>query len=250
MELSRAQRSLIRSLHTRHGRRKSGCCLVEGVRAVSELLNARRDLLEFAVCTAGNEPDNFSGLLFKVPESVFAELSATVNAQGIMAICRTPECAGDDVPVCDPYIVALDRVSDPGNFGTICRTARAAGLNELWLTEGSVDPFGDKAIRAALGSQFLMNIRFFADLRAMRDFGGSAGYGPLWLTDPHQGENCFTAAGLYDRTILVIGNEGGGVADLENAPRVMIPMPGNFESLNAAQAATIFIFNQVANTFR
>ncbi len=246
MELTRAQRSLIRSLHTRHGRRKSGMCIVEGVRAVSELIAADAALAQFIVVSgAGLLPDGYAGAVYQVSESVFGELSATVNSQGVLAVCRTPEYTGADVPVNDAFIVALDRVADPGNFGTICRTAKAAGLTELWITAGTVDPFGDKAVRSALGAQFSMNIRLFDDLKAMRDFGASRNYGPLWLTDPHQGENCFTAERLYDRSILVIGNEAGGVAELADAPRVTIPMPGNFESLNAAQAATIFIFGYV-----
>ena len=131
----------------------------------------------------------------------------------------------------------------------ICRTAKASGLQELWLTAGSVDPYGDKAIRSALGAQFSMKIRFFPDLDRLAEAAAAFGYGPVWLTDPHQGENLYRVRDLYRKTVLVIGSEGAGVSDLADGKRVMIPMPGNFESLNAAQAATIFLFEAVRRQY-
>ena len=83
------------------------------------------------------------------------------------------------------------------------------------------------------------------DLAALQQAAAHFGYGPVWLTDPHRGNDLFAEEALYERSVLVIGSEGGGVAELEGAPRVHIPMPGNFESLNAAQAATIFLFEAV-----
>ncbi len=245
MSLTRAQTALLRSLYTRHGRKKTGRCVVEGVRAVGELCAAAPELVDFFVCENGVIPplDNIS--CCNVSETEFSGISATVHGQGLLAVARVPESPGEDIPVGDPYILALDRVGDPGNFGTICRTAKASGLNELWLTGGSVDPYGDKALRSGLGSQFRMRIRFFPDLDALAASARKAGYGPVWLTDPHAGENLYRVPDLYRKTVLVIGSEGSGVGELSGADRVMIPMPGNFESLNAAQAATIFLFEAV-----
>ncbi len=246
VELTRAQRALLKSLYTRHGRKKSARCVCEGLRAVGELFAARPDLVEFTVCTgecAGKL--QIPGDCFIVSPETFSELAGTVNAQGILCVARIPEEPAPDTPCRDRFILALDRIGDPGNFGTICRTARAAGLTELWFTRGSVDPYGDKAVRAALGAQFSMKLRSFIDLETLRRSAAAIGFGPVYLTDPHQGESCFAAAGLYERTVVVIGCESTGVGDLDGAPRVMIPMPGKFESLNAAQAATIFLFEYV-----
>ena len=244
MELSRANRALLRSLYTRHGRKKSGCCVVEGPRAVSELIAAAPGLIRFLIHT-DDVPPAVDAPCIPVTESEFHELSGTIHGQGILAVAQSPAFIPAGEPADDPYLFALDRVADPGNFGTICRTARAAGLRELWITEGTADPYGDKALRSGLGSQFAMRIRFFPDLNALRQAAEAIGYGPVWLTDPHAGSSLYAEPDLYRRSVVVIGSEGGGVADLEQAPRVMIPMPGNFESLNAAQAATIFLFESV-----
>ena len=84
-----------------------------------------------------------------------------------LAVAETPPEAGStDVPQ-EPFLLALDGVGDPGNFGTICRTLRAAGLSELWYTKGSIDPYGDKAVRSALGAQFSLKLRSFEDLAGL-----------------------------------------------------------------------------------
>ncbi|MBO5762507.1 MAG: RNA methyltransferase [Lentisphaeria bacterium] len=245
MELSRAQAALIRALFTRHGRKKNRCCVVEGPRAVGELLAGRPESVRFLVRSANVPFDPQGHPMAELTESRFAELSSTVNSQGILAVAEIPQEPGMEDAPADPWIFALDRVADPGNFGTICRTARASGLTELWLTVGTADPYGDKALRSGLGSQFTMRFRTFPDLAALQQAAAHFGYGPVWLTDPHRGNDLFAEEALYERSVLVIGSEGGGVAELEGAPRVHIPMPGNFESLNAAQAATIFLFEAV-----
>ncbi len=247
-ELSRKNCALVRSLHTRHGRKKSNCCLCEGVRAVTELCTLRPELVHFAVATERGLADYGRELpceLFLLPEPEFAELAGTVNSQGILAVAGVPpERDAHTVPD-EPFLLALDGVGDPGNFGTICRTLRAAGLETLWYTKGSIDPFGDKAIRSAMGAQFALKLRSFADLAALRSEAEKFGFNRFYLTDPHDGESCFAAEGLFDRSVVVIGGEANGATMLENSLHVMIPMPGKFESLNAAQAATVFLFEYV-----
>ncbi|WP_294481319.1 RNA methyltransferase [uncultured Victivallis sp.] len=244
--LTRRQESLIRSLYTRHGRRKAKCCVCEGLRAARELYTLRPDLVRFTVATeAGSNALAIPGECCIVGEEKMRELSGTVNSQGILAVAAIPEEPSPDERPADPFLFAVDRLGDPGNFGTICRTLRAAGLSELWYTKGSIDPYGDKAVRSALGAQFSLKLRSFEDLAGLSGAAKRFGYAETWLTDPHDGENCFTAPALYDRSVIVIGGEANGVSPLPGAKHVMIPMPGNYESLNAAQAATIFLFEYV-----
>ena len=244
--LTRKHESLIRSLYTRHGRRKAQCCVCEGVRAARELYTLRPELVRFTVATeAGCKAVAIPGERFLVGEEKMRELSGTVNSQGILAVAAIPEEPPAHVRPADPFLFAIDQLGDPGNFGTICRTLRAAGLSELWYTKGSIDPFGDKAVRSALGAQFALKLRSFETLAALSDAAKHFGYTETWLTDPHDGESCFTAPNLYDRSVIVIGGEANGVTPLEGVRHVMIPMPGNYESLNAAQAATIFLFEYV-----
>lgn len=242
-ELSRNQENLLKSLSTRHGRKKSGLCLCEGFRCCGEVFEKCPDLIEFTVCReelAERYPQAFT-----LPAHKFDQLSATENPQGIMAVVRRPEEPAGDVPPVDPFMLVLDQVGDPGNFGTILRTAKAAGLTELCYTKGSADPYSEKIIRSAMAAQFTMKLRCFEDLAATRDFLLKYGYGKFYRTDPHEGSSCFTEPGLFDRSAVIIGSEAHGAGELAGAKPVTIPMPGNFESLNAAQAATIFIFEYV-----
>ena len=247
MELTRKEKTLIKALSTRNGRRRSGCCRCEGVRAVRELLDNHPQLVQFTVATErglaalpGKKPDE----LRMVSEKEFEEFSATVNSQGIITIAAIPP--EPEAPVSGDFILALDQLGDPGNFGTIIRTFRAAGGRELWYTKGSIDPWGDKAIRSGMGAQFGLNMRRFETLDALASRAGECGYTNFFIADPHEGESCFTCEGLFDHSVIVIGGEPNGVlGGYAPAGKVIIPMPGDYESLNAAQAATIIIFESV-----
>ena len=251
MKPSRKQLALIRALYTRHGRKKSGRCICEGIRCCSEIYQSRPELVEFSVATAAAAARNTNpGERFLVSETDFAALAATVNAQGVLAVVRPPAPPLPTDRPADSFILALDQVGDPGNFGTIVRTAKAAGLTEIWYTAGAVDPYNDKVIRSALAAQFLLKLRQFSDLPALCAQAAQFGFPTVYLTDPHRGENCFQQSALYCRSVVVIGSEGNGVTPLPGGIPVTIPMPGKFESLNAAQAATIFIFEYVRRQFQ
>jgi len=242
--LPQKQKALIKSLYSRHGRKKTSLCLCEGVRCCEELLLAAPELVQFTVCRESLQIDfETSPDTYIIPDHEFAKLAATVNSQGILCVAELPEFAA--VKPNDDFIFVLDQVSDPGNFGTILRTAKAAGLNELWYTAGSVDPFNDKTIRSAMAAQFSMRLRVFPDLKSLSETALEYGYQSFYLTDPHEGADLFTEKSLYKKSIVIIGSEAHGVSELAGAKRVTIPMPGKFESLNAAQAATIFLFEYV-----
>ncbi|MEG2076864.1 MAG: RNA methyltransferase [Victivallaceae bacterium] len=245
--MSKRQSALLRTLQSRHGRKRSEFCRCEGVRCCSEVYARNPELVCFSVATAERAAElAIPGELVLLSENELREYGETVNMQGVVAVVKRPETAAFVKDECtQDFIPVLDQVGDPGNFGTILRTAKAAGLNEVWYTAGSVDPYNDKVIRSALSAQFSMNLRCFDNLEALRQFGVENGYPAIFLTDPHRGENCFTAEKLFFRSLVVIGSEGHGVSEVLDAQRVTIPMPGNFESLNAAQAATIFIFEYV-----
>ena len=242
--LPQKQKTLIKSLYTRHGRKKTSLCICEGVRCCEELLTAAPQLVKFTVCRESLQIDfKISPVSYIIPDHEFAKLASTVNSQGILCIAEVPAPAA--VKPEDDFIFALDRVGDPGNFGTILRTAKAAGLTELWYTTGSVDPFNDKTIRSAMAAQFSMRLRVFPDLKSLSETAYKYKYKNFYLTDPHEGADLFTEKPLYKKSVVIIGSEAHGVGELEGAKRVTIPMPGKFESLNAAQAATIFLFEYV-----
>lgn len=247
MQLTHREKTLLDALTTRGGRKRSGCCRCEGVRAVRELLDNYPELVQFTVATErglasfpGEMPEN----LRMVSEKEFQAISGTVSPQGVIAVAKIPADAVGEVE--GGYILALDQLGDPGNFGTIARTLRAAGGRELWYTKGSIDPWGDKAIRSAMGAQFGLRLRRFDTLQLLAHSASEAGYGKFFIADPHEGENCFTVPGLFDKSVIVIGGEPNGVmGSCDFSRKVIIPMPGNYESINAAQAATVLIFESV-----
>ena len=163
-------------------------------------------------------------------------LSQTVTPQGVLAIARreTVEAAAALTAAGDagwPLIV-LDGVQDPGNVGTICRSAAAAGAPALAVLDGSADPLGPKAIRASAGCVFRLTVArgTWADLAGVPGYGASAGGGlPIWEAE------------LERAQLLALGGEVRGLrrTDLD---LVSIPMAPGVESLNVGAAAAILLF--------
>ena len=240
---TKRETALLRSLATRQGRRKSCCCRCEGLRAVRELLEFFPDNVLFCVGTEKTLQEiTFDPKRLRVlPEHLFAAVSGTVSPQGIIAVSEIPE---PEKEISGEFIFALDGIGDPGNFGTIARSCRAAGVRELWYSAGTVDPWSDKAVRSGMGAQFGLNVRGFDSLDTLLTSAAEKGYGKFFYADPHGGESCFTAPGLFDRSVVIIGGEPSG-SHVERAQSINIPMPGNYESINAAQAATVLIFEYV-----
>ncbi len=241
--LTRRRESLIRTLYTRHGRKKHGLCICEGLRSCRDLFLSNPELIEFMVCADDVEADFPGKDICRISRQEFKSLTATIEAQGIMAVVRRPEPPAG-LPA-DPFILVLDRVADPGNLGTIIRTARAVGLTELWYTSGSADPYSDKVIRSAMASQFVIGLREFSTLEELTAALRQAGYDRIYRTDVGTGANCFTEEGLFTRSAIVMGSEAHGAGKIEGSTLLTIPMPGDAESLNVAQAATIILFEHV-----
>lgn len=255
--LTHRQRKELGQLQSRHGRRKSERFVAEGLRACSEALYQRPDWLDFLVCSqsfaADPDHDNLlrrartaaSGAAVEVvPDREFETLAATETPQGVLGVLHRPE-TGVPETVADPFVLVLDRIREPGNLGTILRTAWAVGLSSVWLTEGCADPFGAKVVRAGMGAQFSLRLVLAGDLAAVREQLAARGRQPLYLTVPKASLSCFAAGFDLTGAALVIGNEADGIADLTLGPLVTIPMPGKAESINAAQAATVLLFDAV-----
>ena len=141
----------------------------------------------------------------------------------------------------DPCILVLDGLQEPGNVGTILRTALAVGLKEVVLTRGTADPYNPKVVRSGMGAHFKLRICQVANLQEIKDNIS----GKLWLTTPRDGASCYDEEFELANGALVFGEEGNGIADFSLGTKVTIPMPGDAESLNVAQAATVFLFEGV-----
>jgi RNA methyltransferase, TrmH family len=223
-------------------RREQGRHLVEGPNAVAEALAA--GVVDEVFCTdegvAAAVPDVVAVTL--VDDAVLAKLADAVTPQGIVAVARSRTAPLAEV-VGAGVLVVLDRVADPGNAGTIVRSADALGARAVVLTSGSVDVFGPKAVRAAVGSTYHLPLVTGVDLtevaaacaaRSQRIVGLDAG-----------GDELLSAmAALTGPVALVLGNEAHGLdaatAELLDTT-VAIPLHPRAESLNVAAAAAIAI---------
>ncbi len=178
---------------------------------------------------------------FEVSAGAADAVAGTAGPQGIVCVCRMPEPAGNAHLIAPGRrCVALDQVQDPANLGAVIRTAEALGIDAV-IVGGGCDVYNPKTLRSAMGSVFRMHILQTGDLAALLEQAASAGLGTVALvTDPSADDirSVDTGAGF----VCVVGNEGAGVgARTLQACRVKasIPMRGKTESLNAAAAAAI-----------
>ena len=236
---------LISNLSNRHFRKKNGYTLVEGLRCCRELILSSSDSIIHYFCTSSfAESSDFIQLPNLQPvvlsDDDFAKLSETETPQGVLAVLKIPESVPPKATG-TPFTLLLDRVADPGNMGTILRTAWAVGLDSCWLVKGSADPFSPKSIRSGMGAQFALNIHQFDSLDEAVATAKEFGVQNIWCTMPSDGVSIFDDSFQCSGSVLIIGNEANGISNPKLGRAVTIPMPGHAESLNAAQAATVFL---------
>lgn len=240
LSLSNPRIKDLRKLRDAPARARDGLFLVEGEHLVEEALKAGQ-ALEILVENARLE--QYAGLLqgdlalTSVSPQIIKSLSDSKTPQGIMALCRCPQAP--QAP--GQRIVALNRMQDPGNVGTILRTLDAAGFDTLVLDKDSADPYSPKALRASMGAIFHVPILRCEDLE-----------GFLELHPPYQliagdlnGSPFFDHPPFSDRLCILIGNEGRGISEnlLKKADlKLKLPIPGKAESLNAAVACGIMVY--------
>lgn len=177
----------------------------------------------------------------EIAADLMDRLSDTQHAQGILLVCETPQF---DLPPESTSIIALDRVNDPGNIGTILRSAAALELDGVLLTPGTTDPFSPKAMRAAMGAQLHLPILWKepADIKRLCQTAKK----PMALiaTTMECGDACWDAD-LTSPLCLIIGNEANGISEellaLSNRC-VKIPIAEDVESFNAAVAAAVLMY--------
>ena len=235
----------LRALNRGKGRLDQGRFLVEGEKLILEALGCGLTIRE-ALAEEGREDFAFEleeegARAFIVPRELLSTVCDTVTPQGV--------CASFDIPAPLPpdrapkRIVALDGVPDPGNLGTIWRTADAAGFGALLLGAGCADPISPKVQRSAMGSGFRVPFMLTGDLPGTLAQLRQKGYRAV-ISDL-KGEDFYHRPDPGDRFILVIGNEARGISEATRAQadmRLRLPMRGGAESLNAAVAAGILMY--------
>ena len=236
----------LRELKNRRAREESGLILVEGEVMIREALGCglkMHDLLADERHEAlARELETRGARCFCVPRSILETVCETRTPQGVCASFTAPEpLSVDALP---DVVVALDGVQDPGNVGTIWRTADAAGFQGLLLGEGSADPLSPKVLRAAMGSGF--RLPFYQAAPLSDALISLSGRGYTIIASDLGGEDFYRRADPGSRMVLVIGNEARGISDAVRQcadMRVKLPMRGGAESLNAAIAAAILMYD-------
>jgi len=241
----------VRALHRAPERRARGLCLLEGVRLIETALDAGARLVEVYVVPEFVTSERGRRLVDRlrkravpvrpVAERVLRHMSDTQEPQGIVATAAMQEASPEVFAGCTALVIA-DRISDPGNLGTLVRTAAAAGAG-LWATAGSADLYEPKVLRASMGTLFLVPHR-----QRLTIAEAVAGVRTLGLTlvaaDAH-GATEYSSMDWRRPFALVIGSEAHGVSPglREAAAQVVyLPMAPGVESLNAAVTGAVLLF--------
>jgi TrmH family RNA methyltransferase len=228
-----------------------GVMLAEGVRLVGEAVQARVPVLEALVSPrlAGDalrtRLQEVAASFLEASDDVLAAASAVETPQGVAVLLRRPVAGDQDLlrGAVAPLVVVAAGVRDPGNLGSLLRTAEAAGATGCVTLRGGADPFRDKAVRGSMGSVFRLPVRHGLDVAGVVAF---AQRHALQLVVADGGAVLdYTAADLRPALALVVGAEAAGVPDALRtaaAVRVRIPLQAPVESLNVAVAAGVLLY--------
>jgi len=245
-------KNLLKLAHSSRERRKSNLTLLDGVHLIAayrEHIGAPRSWI---VCDSGADNSEIKLMLdearplevFVLANGLFAEISSVTPDVGIVALIPTPAPVAprSDADFC----ILLDGIQDPGNLGSILRSAAAAGVSDVMLSKQCAFAWSPRVLRAGMGAHFMLKLHEHADLL---DY--VVRYDGKIVATCARAEQTIFEIDLKGKLALLIGNEGAGISDALlriASQRVTIPMPGKTDSLNAAAAAAVCLFERVRQT--
>ena len=246
---------LAASLAEKKHRDALGAYLIEGPNLVREALQ-QGVRIQFIFTGAGalNQQQEIQDILSLAEDSdsavcvlsedCFAKIATSQTPQPIMAVAEKRTWQLRDVFSPGGNVLVLDRIQDPGNLGTLLRTAEATGFAGALIVKGGADPYGPKAVRAGAGCVFRFPLLLCESPVEALDILAEQRK-TVWTADM-EGTPCYDAE-LAQNVAIVIGNEGNGADALfkENSGRVTVPMAGQTESLNAGIAAAILMYESL-----
>lgn len=247
---------LVKGLAQRKERRKHGLFVIEGLRFVEEAVCADVPLVKVYFTGHMRQSERGEQLIAKllkqgiavqeVAPQVLEKMADTEQPQGILATVAMLKPVLASVQGVQPFILVCDKIQDPGNLGTIIRTADAAGVHAIFTTTGTVDIYNTKVLRSTMGSIFHLPIFTEMSADSVMEILIERGIIPIGttLTAPHWHFD----TDLVRPIALWMGSEATGIEDrviARLAERIKIPMPGQSESLNVAVAASVLMFECV-----
>ncbi|MBO5089961.1 MAG: RNA methyltransferase [Clostridia bacterium] len=242
---------LVCSLQTSaKARKKEGLFVLEGLRICDDACenSIRFDKLIISKTAGEKYAEMLSKFyanadeIYEVPDSLFTKISDTTSPQGVIAVVKTPTLS-PEISKNGRYI-ALENLNDPSNLGAISRTAEALGVSGIILSSDSVDPYSPKSLRASMGTLLRMPVIILNDFVNEIVATGLKTYACVVDSDAMP----ISKVDFTDGSILLIGNEANGLTDSIKAAAtqfITIPMCGKAESLNAATAASISMWEMM-----
>ncbi|WP_425805731.1 TrmH family RNA methyltransferase [Desulfitobacterium sp. Sab5] len=240
------------ALQKRKTRKDHGEFLIEGWRFVEEAVRRKAEIRQIYVCPE-KEKENWSSLqdilherrvaIIEVDEKVLRKMSDTEEPQGIIAVVGVKNLTWSDLEIdSQTVLLIVDGIQDPGNLGTILRTALAAGVHQVCLTAGTVDLYNPKVLRSTMGTVFGLKVLTDCSPQDVVAFVRSKSI--KIMTGDIEGDSLYETKCLFPLA-LVVGNEGNGPSEVFRSPeltRVTLPMSNEVESLNVAVATGIILY--------
>ncbi len=239
-------KNIINLLKKSGERRRCGLFAAEGLKMFMEIPKERIVKIYASESFAYANKELLSSYAFEmVSDRVYGQMSDTKTPQGILAVANMLEYTIDDIIPAErvPLILMLENIQDPGNLGTMMRTAEGAGATGIIMSGDTVDIYNPKTIRSTMGSLFRMPFMYSDNICKTADILRERG---VRLYAAHlDGDNNYFEEDMTAPTAIMIGNEGNGLSEklADKADRLIkIPMSGSLESLNAAVSSAVIMY--------
>ena len=241
----------IRKLKEKKYRDIENSYIIEGIKLIKEAIDEKANIKQIVMCEEFSDDEVDKDTLFElarhnlinVTKNVFNLITDVKTPQGIIAVVEKKQ--NKDANYKEDIIIALDDIQDPGNLGTILRTVDSANLKQVIVSKNTVDVYNPKVVRSTMGAIFRINIVEADDLKEELEKAKSRNY-KVMVTSLNAKKNIYDAD--FNKKVIVIGNEANGVSkeiqDMADE-KVIIPMLGKTESLNASVATSIMVYEYV-----
>lgn len=244
----------VKKLKEKKYREEYGEFLVEGIKMIEEAISENAVIKYIVVCDDCKTQSSIpSDLLYEIAkynciyasEKVFNSMTDVTNPQGILAVIEKPANRETEIDFKDDLFLVLDNIQDPGNMGTILRTADSINLKQILVSKGTADQYNPKVVRSTMGAIFRVRVIECEDLcKTLKELKKHKI--EVYATDLKTDKSIYDVN--YKRKAIVIGNEANGVStEILNLAdtKIKIPMSGKTESLNAAVATGVILYEAV-----
>lgn len=250
--LSNNKCKYIKALSQKKARQKYGEYVVEGIKSVCDAVKSTRTVTALYVSSSFHENETFEYPadipIYKAADEVFAKMCDTKTPQGILAVIKIENGNNFELNTRHDYVYC-DHINDPGNLGTIIRSADAAGFGGVLLSPECADLYSPKTVRASMGSFFNIDVAADVDYNFLIEYKrkGFSLFGGALAPDTVD----YRTVDFSKPSIIIVGNEANGISEelLKICQKVKIPILGGAESLNAGVAASILMYELVRQRY-